>query len=188
MYYMDGFLEGLPKVLKSLSYDFLKEQECYFIRVKIIKLHKQLDFPLTSKVDEDGVRNFTNNMDNEIIFDDKASLEDLIKFQKSEFIITNGCYSNEGRNENINHAIGDLCNSRLKLKKDKNPAQVVIKMLMNSMYGKTITKPIETDTVIKDSQHDFEKYVSLKYNCIDSALEVNGRYYIKTIVTNYVSL
>ena len=42
------------------------------------------------------------------------------------------------------------------MKKDKNPAQVVIKLLMNSMYGKTIIKPIETDTVVKDSQEDFE--------------------------------
>ena len=33
------------------------------------------------------------------------------------------------------------------LKKDKNPAQMVIKLLMNSMYGKTILKPIEVDTV-----------------------------------------
>ena len=52
---------------------------------------------------------------------------------------------------------------------------------MNSMYGKTMIKPIETATIIKDSQHDFEKYVSLNYNCIDSVLEVNGRHCIKTV-------
>ena len=40
---------------------------------------------------------------------------------------------------------------------------------------------METDTIIKDSQHDFEKYVSLSYTYIDSALEVNGRYYIKKV-------
>ena len=51
---------------------------------------------------------------------------------------------------------------------------------MNSMYGKTIIKPIETDTITKDSQHDFEQYVSLNYNYSGSVLEVNGRYYIKT--------
>ena len=59
---------------------------------------------------------------------------------------------------------------KLSLKEYKNPAQVVIKLLMNSMYGKTIIKPIETDTITKDSQHDFGKYVSLNYNCIDPAL------------------
>ena len=63
----------------------------------------------------------------------------------------------------------------------KSPAQVVIKLLMNSMYGETITKPVETDTIIKYSKDDFEKYISLNYNHIDSVLEVNGRYYIKKV-------
>ena len=82
MYQMEGFLEGLPKALRNTSYEFLKQQDGYFMRIKIIKLHKHLDFPLTSKIDENGVRNFTNNMDNEIVYIDKARLEDFIEFQK----------------------------------------------------------------------------------------------------------
>ena len=31
---------------------------------------------------------------------------------------------------------------------------------MNSMYGKTMVKPIETDTTIKNSQHNFGKPAS----------------------------
>ena len=49
------------------------------------------------------------------------------------------------------------------------------------MYGKTIIKPVETDTVVKDSQEDFEKYISLNYKYIDYVLEVNGRYYTKQV-------
>ena len=56
---------------------------------------------------------------------------------------------------------------------------MAIKLLMNSMYGTTTIKPTEADTVIKYSQHDFETYVSLNYNYVDSALEINGRYYIE---------
>ena len=37
---------------------------------------------------------------------------------------------------------------------------MVIKLLMNSMYGKTIIKPVETDTIVKDNRDDFEKYIS----------------------------
>ena len=37
MYYMDGLLEGLPEVLRNTSYEFLKQQGCYFIRIKTIK-------------------------------------------------------------------------------------------------------------------------------------------------------
>ena len=91
----------------------------------------------------------------------------------------------------INHVIKDLYNLRLKLKQDKNPAQMVIKLLMNSMYGKTIIKPVGTDTIVKDSRDDFEKYISYNYNYVDSVIEVNGKFYIKKVISilphyNYV--
>ena len=38
---------------------------------------------------------------------------------------------------------------RRHLKKTKNPAQLVIKEIMNRMYGKTSLKPIETEIVVK---------------------------------------
>ena len=82
-----------------------------------IMIRKHLDFALTSKIDEDGVINFTNNMDNDIIHVDKTSLEDLIEFQKASFEIIAGYYFNEGRNGAINHVIEYLYNLRLKLKK-----------------------------------------------------------------------
>ena len=40
MYFMDGFLKGLPQVLNNTYYDFLKSQEGCFIRIKRIKLNK----------------------------------------------------------------------------------------------------------------------------------------------------
>ena len=115
------------------------------------------------------------------IYIGKAALEYLISFHEAESEIIDGYYYNSGRSNNINNVIKNLCDSRLKLKSCKNPAQVVIKLLMNSMYGKTGIKPIETDTTIEDSRGDFEKCISLNYNYIDSALEINGLYYIKTI-------
>ena len=44
--------------------------------------------------------------------------------------------------------------------------------------GKTIIEPIETDTIIKNSRGDFEKYTSLNYNYTESVLEANGLYSI----------
>ena len=58
---------------------------------------------------------------------------------------------------------------------------MVIKSLMNSMYGKTIIKPIETDTVVIDNQNGFEKYMSYNHNYIESVLKVDDRYYIKKV-------
>ena len=42
-------------------------------------------------------------------------------------------------------------------------------------------KQVETDTIMKDSRDGFEKYSSLSLNYIDSALEINGRFYINRI-------
>ena len=77
MYCINGYLEGLPKVLNNTSYDFLKSQDGYFIRGKIMKLNRHLDFPLTNKFNEEtGVRDFVNEMENGIIYIGKAGLGD----------------------------------------------------------------------------------------------------------------
>ena len=78
MHYMDGFLEDKPKLLNDRSYEFLKQQDEYFIIIKITKPNKHLDFPLTSKINEDGVIYVMNAMDNEIMYIDKVGLEEII--------------------------------------------------------------------------------------------------------------
>ena len=52
---------------------------------------------------------------------------------------------------------------------------------MNSMYGKTIIKPVETDTIVKYNKEDLGTYISYNYNYIDSVIDVNGTYYIKKV-------
>ena len=86
-------------------------------------------------------------MDNGIIYIGKVGLEELITHREAEFEIIDGYYYDQGRNNIINHVIEDLYSLRLELKQDKSPAQIVIKLLMNSMYGKTIIKPVGTDTI-----------------------------------------
>ena len=49
---------------------------------------------------------------------------------------------------------------------------------MNRAYGKTILKPIRTETVVR-TETDFHKYVCFKYNYIQSSIKVGDRYYIK---------
>ena len=69
MYEMDELLEGKPQVLRNTSYEFLKQQGGYFIRIELIKLNKHLYFPLTNKINEEtGVRGFINEMDNGYIY------------------------------------------------------------------------------------------------------------------------
>ena len=85
---------------------FLKKQDGYVIRVKILKVGKYLQFPLLSKINEKtGVRDFSNYMVGETVYIDKTCLEDIITFQKMEFEIIDGYYFDEGRNDTIKHVI-----------------------------------------------------------------------------------
>ena len=58
---------------------------------------------------------------------------------------------------------------------------MVLNLLMNSIYGKTIIKPVETDTIVKDKNDDFENCISYNYNYMGSVIEVNGKFYIKKV-------
>ena len=120
MHFMDGLLERKPNVLYDKSYEFLKRQDVYFVRINIIKLSKHLDSPLTSKLKEaSGVRDFINEMEYGIIYIGKVGLEDIITYHEAEFGIIDGCYYDNVRNNAINHVIEYLYNLRLKLKQDK---------------------------------------------------------------------
>ena len=47
---------------------------------------------------------------------------------------------------------------------------------MNSVYGKTIIRPMGTYTIVKDTIYDFDKYISYNYNYIDSVIGVNSQF------------
>ena len=47
---------------------------------------------------------------------------------------------------------------------------------MDSMHGRTIIKPVETYTIVKDNNNVFEKYISLNYNYIDSVIGVTIKF------------
>ena len=140
---LGGYLKGKPKILKSTNYEDIKNYDGYFIEVKIIKVNKDLSFPLLSYINEKGVRHFTNEMEGKTVYLDKISLEDAIEFQKIEFEIIKGYYYDQGRNMKLKEIITFLFEERLRLKDKENPLQNIYKLIMNSSYGKTLLKPID---------------------------------------------
>ena len=46
---------------------------------------------------------------------------------------------------------------------------------MHSMYGNTILKPIEADTVVKTLEQR-DNYISLSYNFTQSGIQVGDKY------------
>ena len=152
-----GYLKGTPKIINDLTYDFLKKQDGYFVEILVKKVNKHYKFPLMSKMGE--VREFTNNMEGEMIVVDKITLEDLIHYQEIEFEIIKGYYYNEGRNNKILEVITHLFETRKREKTNKNPIEQVFKLIMNSAYGKSLLKPFDTESkYVKDIEQHSSKY------------------------------
>lgn len=177
-----GFLKGVPNELQEnqKNIEFLNTVDGYFVLIKIKSVGIKRKFPLLSFVNENGVRIFSNDIVGKEIYVDKFTLEDAINFQKVGFEILSGVYFNQGRNSKVKDIITHLYNTRRKEKANKNPIQSSYKLLMNSSYGKSILKPIETDDIIVNSEEDYHKVLNRKFYYINEITKLtNEKYHIK---------
>lgn len=172
---MDGFLKGIPKVIENLSYDWLKTQDGYFVEIEITKVGIPRKFPLMSYKNIEGIRTFTNDMVGRVMHVDKTTLEDLIAFQAVEFIVKRGYYFNEGFNTKIKESIKYIFNKRLEEKAKKNPVELVYKLIMNSGYGKSIMKPVESTSIFFDREEEFNVFLSRNYNWVTSYVKFGNK-------------
>lgn len=178
---MDGFLKGKPKVIDDKSYDFISKQDGYFVDIIINSVGIKRSFPLMSFKNQEGIRMFSNDMVGKTIRVDKYSLEDLIKFHEITFDVIRGYYFNEGFNTRINTVIEFLFNERANKKKQGNPIQEVYKLIMNSGYGKSIMKPIDSETNIFDDVKQFKTYLSRNYNFVKEFTYFGDKVKVKSI-------
>ena len=170
-----GFVKGQPKPLKSnqLNTDFINSTDYYFVSIKVLKVNKFRRFPLLRRV-IDGKNTFTNEMENEIVFLGKTALEDAVEFQKIEYEIISGYYFNEGFNTDIKGLINEIFERRKTLKKEENPAELIMKLLMNSSYGKLLQKPPNNEILIMDDKDDnIDVYKSRNYNTIKALYTID---------------
>ena len=123
----------------------------YIVHIQITKVGIHRHFPLIMKKTKKGGSTINMNV-NECceMYVDNIKLEDLIKYQGIECKILDGImWNNSVKDFNIRDQILRLHELRCKLKKEGSAAQEVIKLIMNSLYGKTIQKEIKTDKVYK---------------------------------------
>ncbi|MCI4442518.1 MAG: hypothetical protein JHC39_03335, partial [Lentimicrobium sp.] len=171
---MDGYLKGLPVVINNLDYNYIKGYDGYFLQIVIKSVGTNRKFPTMSFVNEEGIRTFTNDMVGKTIFIDKIALEDAIKQHNIEFEVVRGYYFDEGFNTKINDTIQHIFNERKKLKAQKNPAEVVYKLIMNSAYGKSILKEIETEIQFFNNEEDMNVFISRNYNWVQNYEAIEG--------------
>jgi hypothetical protein len=177
-----GFLKGKPKVLslEQLNMDFLNSVDGYFIEIDNITVNKKLHFPLRSVLLKSGVKNYVNEFESSIYID-KIGLEDFIQYQNAEFNIVRGYYYNEGKNEKIRETIAYCFNERLKKKQEKNPIELVYKLLMNASYGKMIQKEIKTNLKFTNTKAKHESFLSHNHNYIKEYHEIAKDKYVYTV-------
>jgi hypothetical protein len=67
-------------------------------------------------------------------------------------------------------------------KKQGNPLQNTIKLLLNSIYGKSILKAMPTDTIVIN-HNELDRYIIRNYNYIQDISEGSGKIFVKRIKT-----
>jgi hypothetical protein len=184
-------LEGIPKVLSKnmLNTKYLLEHlfeddqiepnenrnmSGFFIQILITKVNKELHFPIIVVNDELNqnlnLKRSSNSCCEMCV--DHIGFQDLIKYQQIECKIIRGYYFDEKRDVKIRNVIENLFQLRLKYKKEENPLQNIIKLILNSIYGKSIMKPIVTKHKFVD-ENKIPSYVNDKYKNIITITNIN---------------
>lgn len=102
---------------------------------------------------------------------DLITLEDLVRFYKISYKVKGGIVFKGERSHRIREVIKDLFEKRAQYKREGNSIQQVMKLIMNSGYGKSIQKPIKTDTkFIPDNK--LNHYIFEHYHNIDTIKKV----------------
>jgi hypothetical protein len=172
---MQGILLGKPKVIEHFdpnSYDG------YFIEIEILELDDIYGFPLIFKRDPKTKSKMFVNEPIPSFYLDKTSMLDLIHFYpKFRYRFIRGYYFDEGFNTKISTFIRDLFELRRAYKLQKNPLETTIKLLLNSIYGKSILKAMPY-SIITVSKKKLPRYITQHYNEI---IEINTNENIRNV-------
>jgi len=169
---------GLPTgPCKRFTSDDLKnwQDKVYSIlTIKITAVNKKQQMPMIA-VKSEGSIEYTNEVPKQVLTIDSITLEDYIKFHHIEYTILDGVYWSNKVNKTMGTVIQDLFNARLKAKKDKNVGlSTVLKLMMNSSYGKTILKKSRNTKKIINKER-LDNYVCSNFNRIKATRQINDK-------------
>lgn len=173
-----GLPVGIAKRYSPTEHNINTWQKKFYsiMTVRITKVNKKQQVPCISHRDKNGVMQYTNQIPNDTIVIDSTTLEDYIKFHEIEYELLDGVFWNEGGNKKMGEIIYNLFQGRLKAKREgKNGLQQVIKLMLNSAYGKTITKKSYTKFTIKSKVQ--RKKLQDKWHEIDRTPQLDNYIY-----------
>ena len=124
----------------------------YIVEIEITKVSIPRHFPLIVFKDPETKTNRNINQVGVHMTVDNIMLEDLVQYQGIECKVIRGIKWTGLKDFKIRQVIQELHEYRAKYKAEHNPMQEIIKLIMNSAYGKCIQKPIDSDIVYKQVQ------------------------------------
>lgn len=186
---------GLPKGKAKIIESFHPIHYNYYIaQITLKKINKKQQNSFIGIKNKDGILEYINKVSEPLtLYVDKFTLEDYIKFHEIEYDFVKGVYWDEGYNKKMGGLIKNLFDARLKYKSEKKEAlQQVVKLMMNSAYGKTIIKSCNTKTSFVQNKY-INDYVCNNFNTIkefrtinDYQTEVNSYSYDKSYNRSHI--
>lgn len=140
----------------------------YVVKIRITKIGKQIQIPVVCVKTKEG-SDYINKLGEqgfETVTVDRITLEDMIKFQEIEYEFIEGTkVSLTNSNRELGDKIMILYKERLKIKKSNPAMGELIKLILNSIYGKTCPKQqFSTEVVVKNSE--LENYTHKNFHNI----------------------
>ena len=171
-----GLPLGKAKRIPNNNQDFNYKNHNYSVlTVKIHKVNKHQQIPFIAHRADDSIQYLNEAPQGEIVID-STTLQDYIDFHDIDYTIVDGVYWNSGVNKTMGQLINNLFNERLKYKKSNPALANVIKLMLNSAYGKTIIKKSTSQkTIIKSSK--FNNYIYHNFNTVKSFRQINDNLY-----------
>ena len=115
----------------------------------------------------------------------------MLEFYELEYELVRGYYFDEGFNSTINQFITQLFELRRRYQEQHNPLEKTIKLLLNSIYGKSILKPMMNETKLVDRER-LTSYIYRHYNFIKDITVEKGiqKAYVRRIkpINNHFNL
>lgn len=160
---------GLPIGKCYRFEDEIPNCDYYVAKIRLNAINKKQQNPFIALRTSEGLKYVNEISEPQEMIVDKITLEDYEKFHKIEYDVLEGVYWNKGFNNKIG-CIRELFEARLNFKKEKNePMQQTVKLIMNSIYGKSITKKSDKKISYKPNNKQGITYLRKNYETIISA-------------------
>ncbi len=136
-----------------------KAYNCFIVKIRITKVNKKQATPFIRHENGETL-DYRNEPPDQPIWVNCITLEDWIKYQEIEYEFLEGMYWNSGVNGKIGELVSKFYDLRRATKEAQPGKAEVIKLFLNSIYGKTIMKYKYTKTkIVENDWYPFKNVV-----------------------------